>query len=174
MVPLEYPQFMTLERLHQKSEPKHTSLSLIDRVIKTIRDMAFNMRVGSIRPEIIRDILIQYNNAPHRGLSALMGFAISPILMEEHPALRWDIRRRLIARNQEIYMTPGFILRPGQRVVIFNENSSIGKRRSIVKPEVFEVIDFNGAFYRIRQIGNPLKIEFEPRWRLKPVDEYNR
>jgi hypothetical protein len=165
---------MEIERLRQKSEPKHTSLSLIDRVIKTIRDMAFNMRIGSITPEFLSGILIQYNNAPHRGLSELMGFPISPALMEEYSALRWEIRRRLIARNQEIYTSPGFILRPGQRVVIFNENSQLGKRRSIVKPEVFEVLDFNGAFYSIRQFGNPLRIESEPRWRLKPVNEYNQ
>jgi hypothetical protein len=172
MIPMEYPTFMNYERMGTiRTEPKHTSLSLVDRIIKTIRDMAFNMRIGTITPGVMKGILAQYNIAPHRGTSALMGFPVSPSLMEEFPQLQWEVRRRLVARNQEIYMSKDFVLLPGTRVAIFNENTAMGKRRSIVKPEPFEVLDFNGAFYHIRQIGNPLCEECGPRWRLKLIHQ---
>jgi hypothetical protein len=171
MTPLEYPTFMNYERIGTtRTEPKHTSLSPVDRIIKTIRDMMFNMRIGTLTPVAMRGILAQYHYAPHRGLSELMGFAISPSLMEEFPQLQWEVRRRLIARNQEIYMSNGYDLPIGTKVAIFNENTAMGKRRSVVKPEVFVVLDFNGAFYRLRQVGNNLREEYEPRWRLKIIE----
>ena len=43
------PQHEIKENKKPKTEPYHTSLSIIDRAIRTIRDMAYNMEVHNIR-----------------------------------------------------------------------------------------------------------------------------
>ena len=48
----KYHEFMNknhmVKTILNKSEPKHSSLAIIDRVIRTIRDLAFNIGAGII------------------------------------------------------------------------------------------------------------------------------
>jgi hypothetical protein len=54
--PAAYPSFAELDNMKVKSEPLHTSLSIIDRAIRTIRDIAFNLRIGVITPNEMKRI----------------------------------------------------------------------------------------------------------------------
>ncbi|KAK8881859.1 hypothetical protein M9Y10_044495 [Tritrichomonas musculus] len=74
-----YPDFMKREQQRVKTDPMHSSLGLIDRVIRTIRDMAYNMNVGTITPSIMNEIVNQYNNAPHKTLSLYAGIDVRMI-----------------------------------------------------------------------------------------------
>ena len=49
----QYPDFMQITKLKSKTNPLHSSLGVIDRVIRTIRDMAFNMKISIITPNIM-------------------------------------------------------------------------------------------------------------------------
>jgi hypothetical protein len=60
------------------TSPNHTSLSIIDRVIRTIRDLAYNMKVGQITPPIMDKIITLYTNAPHIGLTNIVKFDVTP------------------------------------------------------------------------------------------------
>ena len=72
-----YPDFMKKEQKAVKTDPLHGSLGIIDRVIRTIRDMAYNMKIGVITQLDMDDIVKQYNHAPHKGLSKWAGFVVS-------------------------------------------------------------------------------------------------
>ena len=82
-----YPDFMKKEQEDVKNDPLHSSLGIIDRVIRTIRDMAYNMKIGVITPEVMNEIVNQYNNAPHRGLSKWAGFSVTPKMVNDDPEL---------------------------------------------------------------------------------------
>ena len=47
----------------------HTSLSLINRLCRSFRDMAFNMNTTIVDQKIMNQILDNYNNAPHKTLT---------------------------------------------------------------------------------------------------------
>ena len=70
-----YPDFM---KQKQTTSPLHSSLGIIDRVIRTLRDMAFNLEIPKITPTIMEELVEQYNLAPHQTLSQYAGTLISP------------------------------------------------------------------------------------------------
>jgi hypothetical protein len=43
--PSVYPDFMQYQRTKTHTQPKHASLSILDRVVRTIRDMAYQMQI---------------------------------------------------------------------------------------------------------------------------------
>ena len=56
----QYPKFMTNEykKWNNRTEPMHTSLVIIDRVTRTIQDIAFNLKIGVIRPNAMKKLFI--------------------------------------------------------------------------------------------------------------------
>ena len=59
----------------------HTALSLIDRVIRTLRDMNYRENNGPgrlIDEHIMNHLVEKYNESCHLGLSRLIGFDLSP------------------------------------------------------------------------------------------------
>jgi hypothetical protein len=166
--PVAYPSFAQLENMKVKTEPNHTSLSIIDRAIRTIRDVAFNLRIGVITPNETVRILIQINNAPNAGLRKVLGFDCSPTMAYFDLQQQQEVHRRYTVWNQLIYASPGFMLPPGTHVHIYNEARAYAKRRERVQPATYVVIDFNGSMFRLRELGGgPGRIERRPRWALK-------
>ena len=111
-----YPDFMKKEQKAVKTDPLHGSLGIIDRVIRTIRDMAYNMKIGVITPKIMDDIVNQYNHAPHKGLSKWAGFAVSPQMVNDDPELEDYIVRKICQENYNVMNQPGFSLNQGAHV----------------------------------------------------------
>ena len=165
-----YPKFMINEqRLANKTSPLHTSLGLIDRVIRTLRDMAYNMKVGLITPNIMKELVYQYNNAPHQTLSKYAGFPVSPKMTQDDKELEEFIVRRIMQENYNIQNRNGFNIKEGTNVKVYNETDKMLKRRSIIQPGEYQVIDFNNGLYKVRSSNG--KIQFLPRWRLAHMFE---
>ena len=137
-----------------KSEPLHSSLGLIDRVIRTIRDMAYNMEVEIITPDVMAEILKQYNHAPHKTLSKYAGFDVSPYMAQTNPDLEEFIVRRISAENYRIQSQPSFKLKPGTKVKVYNENSAMMKRRSKIQPGEYYVEEFKDGLYTVCKSKN--------------------
>ena len=164
----KYPEFMyknhmvkSIRNKHDssetqgwKTEPKHSSLGLIDRAIRTIRDLAFNMKVGIITPKIMKIIVWQYNNAPHDTLSKYAGKPVSPNEVDSKPELEAFIVRRIQQDNFNIMTKSNYDIKEGIRVKIYNERNNMMKRRSEIEDgkwsvnrrigPLFEVIDEHG------------------------------
>jgi hypothetical protein len=149
-----------------KSSPNHTSLSIIDRVIRTIRDMAYQMGVEDIIPDVMKRIVQFYNTAPHKTLSKIMGFEVSPNMAEQDLDLEIEIIRRFQIKNEEIRNQHGFVLDIGSKVYVYNPRDTVNKRRTSIKPYVGVVVGFNGVLYQVR---TPNGIQKYSRSQLKPI-----
>ena len=153
-----YPNFMRENdpkkaKLLKKTDPLHSSLGIIDRVIRTIRDMAYIMNIGRITPEIMYEIVRQYNNAPHKSLSKWVGFEVTPQMVQEDYQLEEFIIRRIAQENDRIASQPGYKIPYGIFVKVYNESDGMLKRRSQVQPFLYKVIGQQGSLYLV-QHGN--------------------
>ena len=147
-----------------KTSPYHTSLALIDRVIRTIRDMAYNMRVGAITPNVMKEILNQYNNSYHSNLTKYAGFKVSPKMVHEDKELERYIVERIKGENFNIVNSYGFKIKKGTEVKVYNDKKEMQKRRSVVRYGNYKVIDFiNGKYIIMDEAG---KISKVPRFKL--------
>ena len=72
-------------------EGSHTSLSLIDRLCRTIRDISYNMGIKILTQNDINKVLNVYNNMYHSSLSKILGKKITPNEVNEHPELEQQI-----------------------------------------------------------------------------------
>jgi hypothetical protein len=154
---LEYYQrhnitYNNVERLviGDRNMINHTSLAIIDRIIRTIRDIAHNWGTADINPPVMNHIIEIYNKAPHDTLSKIMGFPVSPTEAQKSPELESEIIRRIIAQNHDIRERHNYNIDVGDDVMIYNESDSKIKRRSVVHPSIYVVVGYNGAFYFLK------------------------
>ena len=159
-----YPDFMKREQQRVKTDPMHSSLGLIDRVIRTIRDMAYNMNVGTITPSIMNEIVNQYNNAPHKTLSLYAGEDVSPQMAQNDSKLETFIVKRIVEENYKIMNSDGFKLEKGSQVKLYNEKDSLMKRRSTVQPGRHIIKGFKNGLYEVKDDKN--KTHFIPRYKI--------
>jgi hypothetical protein len=145
----------------------HTSLGILDRMARTLRDMAYYKKVREITPEVMNELLRFYNMAPHSTLSKVMGFDVRPLDVENDPKLEEEIARRLIAQNHEIKDRKGFVLEPGSTVEVYNAPTGMNKRRTAVRPTQWTVNRFNGGFYSLRNANGEELLE--PRAKIRPI-----
>ena len=153
-----FPKFMennkNLQNVINKTKPKSTSLGIINRVIRTIRDLAFNMEKPVIDPITLRNIVWQYNNAPHKTLSKYAGQLVSPNDVDGDEKLEAFIVRRIQQENYKILSSSTFDIKINQPIRVYNEKAKDVKRRSVVEPgnwrinkrlgTIFEIIDEKG------------------------------
>ena len=165
-----YPDFMKKEQKAVKTDPLHGSLGIIDRVIRTIRDMAYNMQIGVITPKIMDDIVKQYNHAPHKGLSKWAGFAVSPQMVNDDPELEDYIVRKICQENYNVMNQLGFSLNEGAHVKVYNERDGMNKRRSIIQPGDFVINGFRNGLYEVSgKVNGKNMIQMIPRYKLDLV-----
>lgn len=165
----QYPSFMNSRTKSTKqTTPNHSSLGVIDRVIRTLRDMAFNMKIGVIDPVTMKNIVIQYNNAPHETLSHYAGYEVSPRMVNDDKELENNIVRRICQDNYNIKSCFGFHLDKGTKVKVYNEYDPLIKRRSMIQPGDFEIDTFTNGMYRVKNNidGSILMI---PRTKVHPL-----
>ncbi len=162
-----YPDFMQKERKSVKTDPLHGSLGIIDRVIRTIRDIAYNMKIGIITPNIMNDIVKQYNNSPHKGLSKWAGFSVSPKMVNDDPDLENYIVRKINQENYNVMNKPGFKINIGTNVKVYNEKDTMNKRRAIIQPGSFIVNGFKNGLYEVEgNVNGKNKTQMVPRYKL--------
>ena len=150
-----------------KSEPTHSALGIIDRVIRTIRDIAYNLEVPEINPSVMVYIVNLYNNTPHKTLSKYAGIKVSPNDVDNNPELEEFIVRKIHQKNYEIMNREGFNLYPGQEVVVYNVPTSMAKRRTVIQPGNWHVKENLGTGYTLMdEKGN---IQTVSRYKIRPL-----
>lgn len=159
-----YPSYMNQPKT---TSPLHSSLGIVDRIIRTLRDMAFQVQ-REISPEIIKELVSQYNNAPHLTLSKYAGINVSPAQMQNNSELYNFICRRISQANYNLVNQKGFHLKENQEVVVYNNKDNLKKRRSITQPGRHFIIGFKQGKYLIKDLkGNT---QLLPRYRLDPIN----
>ena len=165
---VQYPRFMkSKQHLNTKTEPLHTGLGIIDRVIRTLRDMAFHMEVDIITPDIMDSLVNQYNNAIHNTLSKYAGFPVTPKQVQNDIELEDYIVRNVARENYLTRERIGYYLKKGTKVKVYNEKDSMNKRRSIIQPGDFEVVAFTDGLCIVKNIVND-ELQTVPRWKITP------
>ena len=145
------------------TEPLHSSLALIDRFIRTIRDMIFTAGY-KLTPLAIKEMVRQYNNAPHSTLSKWIGFDVSPLMVQKDKNKEEYIVMKINKANVLTKLSRGFDIPVGSKVKVFNEKDSMTKRRRICRLGV--VVGKEGVLYRVKtKYGE----EVVPRFKLERV-----
>ena len=147
----------------RKSDPNHGSLSIIDRFIRTLRDMAYNAKIKNITPEVMQKLIKNYNLAPHKHLTKYLGEQTAPNDMNEEKEKY--IIRKLCQENYNTRNKYGYKIPSGTSVDVYNEKDSMFKRRSLIKYGDFEVVDYKGGLYKV---DNGINKDWVPRYMLYP------
>lgn len=123
------------------AQDNHRSLALVDRAIRTIRDMCFRIRPGGINPELLAHVINQYNNAPHDTLSKYLGFNCTPTHVEKDESLERELIDKIRKLNDVISDRDGFHLPKGTQVKIEDMKHPLKKRRLFIKTDTYTVVD---------------------------------
>ena len=148
----------------KRNDPQHGSLSIIDRFIRTIRDMAYNMKIKHIIPDEMKILVDNYNMAPHKHLSKYLGEPTSPNDMDEDREKY--IIRKICQENYNIRDQAWYHLPSGMSVDVYNEKDSMFKRRSKKRYGNYRIVDYKGGLYNVRD-GDNDNI-WVPRYMLNP------
>ena len=146
----EFVQLNHIRINMSNKENYHTMLALIDRFSRTFRDMIFNafranplLRHEPDAKEVLSGLCAIYNNTPHRTLSEVMGFPVTPVQMCFNPQLQQEFVRRLSGRN---YNIPRDGIPVGSSVYVYQPKTSMNKRRNSVEDDKYKVLEQGGRY----------------------------
>lgn len=133
-----------------KSSPIHTGLSIVDRVIRTIRDMANNLNLNIINPADMVYIVDYYNKSSHKTLSKFANFPVSPEIVQNDIELEKYIIFNMVKDNYNTINNTDYKLNKGQIITVYNpKNNTMDKKRNITKPDKYVFIGQNSIRNRL-------------------------
>ena len=133
-----------------KSYPIHTGLSIVDRVIRTIRDMANNLNLNIINPADMVYIVDYYNKSSHKTLSKFANFPVSPEIVQNDIELEKYIIFNMVKDNYNTINNTDYKLNKGQIITVYNpKNNTMDKKRNITKPDKYVFIGQNSIRNRL-------------------------
>ena len=150
-----------------KTRPNHSTLALIDRLSRTIRDMNYNMfgYTDTIKPNVMQYLVDEYNASPHRTLSNVLGYSVSPNEVDNNEYLEEQIMTHMIRQNILTVNDKNYVLEPNSKVHLYNDTSGIEKRRCTWLPDEYTVVGNEGGLVKV--CSKDGKIFNVSRWMLK-------
>ena len=150
-------------------EGSHTSLSLIDRLCRTIRDISYNMGIKILTQNDINKVLNVYNNMNHSSLSKILNKKITPNEVNEHPELEQQIINYCIDYNKQLkVLHPEIELQVGQICKVYQPFDKFKKRRRLLKKDYYKIVNKTGNIYTVQNVRNNKKIDV-PRYFIYDV-----
>lgn len=141
-------------------EGSHTSLSLIDRLCRTIRDISYNTKTKILTQNDINKVLNIYNNMYHSSLSKILGKKITPNEVNEHPELEQQIINYCIDYNKQLkVLHPEIELEVGQICKVYQPFDKFKKRRRLLKKDYYKIVNKTGNIYTVQNVRNNKKID---------------
>lgn len=141
-------------------EGSHTSLSLIDRLCRTIRDISYNTGIKILNQDSINKIINIYNNMYHSSLSKMTNKKITPNEVNEHPELEQQIINYCIDYNKQLkVLHPEIELEIGQICKVYQPFDKFKKRRRLLKKDYYKIVNKTGNIYTVQNVRNNKKIE---------------
>ena len=162
---------------------QHTSTSIIDRLIATIRNIAFNLGIEIDSQENIDLILNYYNNAPHKTLSKIIlqaepslrsvfKYGITPNEVYSMPELEEIFVKECMKHNLNVIKNKENIV--GELCRLYNKfegKDKFKKKRSKLTTEIFRVVAKEGYLYKCQNVDNEKVIRYVPRFEIKLLSE---
>jgi hypothetical protein len=165
------PRLALNTRRKQKTAPHHSSLAILDSVIRTLRDMAYNVGLDdSVNPIDMAELVQQYNVATHSTLTKYgPSFPVSPEMVQNDKHLEDYICRRVSQENMFVRQQRDFLLPIGSKVMAYNDIAKMDKRRSSTRDELCVITGFEHGRYQVRGERSGVILTL-PRWKLRPVE----
>ena len=141
-------------------EGSHTSLSLIDRLCRTIRDISYNMGIKILTQNDINKVLNVYNNMYHSSLSKILAKKITPNEVNNSPELEQQIINYCIDYNKQLkVLHPEIELQVGQICKVYQPFDKFKKRRRLLKKDYYKIVNKTGNIYTVQNTRNNKKID---------------
>ena len=141
-------------------EGSHTSLSLIDRLCRTIRDISYNMGIKILTQNDINKVLNVYNNMYHSSLSKILNKKITPNEVNNSPELEQQIINYCIDYNKQLkVLHPEIELQVGQICKVYQPFDKFKKRRRLLKKDYYKIVNKTGNIYTVQNVRNNKKID---------------
>ena len=152
-------------------EGSHTSLSLIDRLCRTIRDISYNMGIKILTQNDINKVLNVYNNMYHSSLSKMLASSslgqrvglnkkITPNEVNDNPELEQQIINYCIDYNKQLkVLHPEIELQVGQICKVYQPFDKFKKRRRLLKKDYYKIVNKTGNIYTVQNVRNNKKID---------------
>ena len=146
----------------------HTVTSLVDRVIRTIRQMNYNLgNRNEINPNVIEYLINEYNSSPHTNLSRLLKYNVSPNDVDNDVELETEIVKLLRIENLRIETNNDKSLQPMFEDVdlrVYNNAHSFDKVKPKLLPGKWKFVERENGMYKLRQNNTEIMV---PRWMIK-------
>ena len=161
----------------------HSSLSIVDRLCRTIRDIAFNLNYeGVYTQEMMDNILNYYNTSRHDTLTKILLTShpnlkskypngISPKDVNNNPYLERLYVTECMKYNFYISTQKDYNLKHNDVVKIINNKQTIPNKnnnRTLLSKDNYKVITKRGNIYELSNTKNNEKI-YKPRFELSLV-----
>ena len=147
----------------------HNGLSILDRLVKTIRDMAFKLEQKGTPDEIIY-LVATYNNTYHNTFLKYLNKKLTPLQLHESETLQKQFNEALTEENLKTRLLRAFYILPGTEVVVKKEvYEKFEKRRSSILKGKWFVLGYNYSGFTIREQDSDEILESIPRSRLRPI-----
>ena len=150
---------------NERSRLNHSSTSLVDRLIRTLRMMNYNMGLDSeIQPAVIKWLIDEYNSSPHSTLSKYIGRPVTPNEVDENPELERKVCSEIMRENFIARANPEY--KPTPYVRVYNTAHSFDKVKPRFLPGHWKVVGTEDGLVKIKQGESEMKVS---RWMLKSI-----
>ena len=152
----------------------HIHTSILDRCVRTIRDMIFNLGLEGkeLPPPLIQQIVKIDNETRHETLSQLLGFPATPKMVHEREELELLLLRNLRGINYSKRQQKYYRIPLGTKVFIRTiVKDRFQKKRAQVEPSRYTVIDRKGALSTLENDEGKI-VENVPRSNIKFTRKY--
>ncbi len=158
---------VTLRIIHDK---QHSALSVIDRFIRTLRDMNIptdkntkrrysnNIKYHTFSQKRMNKLIDTYNNSHHSEIN------MKPYKMNDNVELEIDYIRKCLNKQIKIEETDGYNLNDGEYVRVLLDKKTFKKRRYRVSREYYKASGRDGKLFVVMAEDGSVKLF--PRWKL--------
>lgn len=137
-------QHIRYERINTKSEG-HIRLSILDRSVRTIRDMLYRLDISNVGPDDLYRAVVIYNNTIHRTLG------YTPLQVHCNQVLERRVLQRLKTDNWITTHRTDYQIGEGEEVAVRQKYKPFEKHRSTVKKGKYTVSNRNkDGSYEVR------------------------
>ena len=128
----------------------HTHTAILDRSVRTLRDMLFNLKIKEVSPNDLKNVIHIYNTTRHDTLTKILGFPATPLMLHKNQSLQLLFMRRLRSANWLKIREQGYIIKDGSDVYVRANYTPFEKKRADVRQDIYEVLEHRGVFYTLK------------------------
>ena len=144
-----------------KRHSNHTSLAIVDRVIRSCRKWFETMGYEKNRfgRNVMEQFVEEYNNRPHSTLCKIFKSKdITPTMVHEDMQMELFVMNHILKENRTIRENiRGWHIPNGALVKLYNPPIPLVKRTRVTKVDPYRVVSSNGNIYTVKNANEHLK-----------------